>query len=148
MRTAVVRPLLAVAAAVSLSCSSGGSPAVVVTAVPLGNDPACARFQAALPGDLGDDLPRRDTEPDNPHLAAYGDPPIVIRCGAALTGSFESGDPLLSVNGVSWFHEVRDGAGVWSLPRSFVNIEVTVPEPWTGDRLARLADAVKAAQKI
>jgi hypothetical protein len=138
---------VAVTAAVSLSCSRGdSSPVVVVTAVPSANAAACARFAARLPKDLGTELPRRRTEPEDPHVAAYGNPPIVIRCGAPLRGTYQPGDPLLNVNGVSWAYEERKDAGVWTLPRSFVNVEVTIPDVWTGDRLARLADAVKAAQ--
>lgn len=145
MRAAVARSL---AAAVVLSgCSRGaGLPAVTVTAVPTTANAACERFAAALPDDLGDDLPRRATEPDDPHVAAYGDPPVVVRCGAPTTDEYEQGDQLFDVNGVDWFPEERGDAVVWSLPRAFVNVEVTIPRAWTGDRLAHLADAVKAAR--
>ena len=142
MRTAVV----AVLAAAAVACSGSGGPAVTVTAVPTGSTPSCERFARRLPDDLGDDLPRRDTEPSDPHVAAYGDPPIVVRCGAPPTTAYQAGDQLLTVNGVAWFAEERFGAVVWSLPRSFVNVEVTIPNEWTGDRLARLSDAVQAAQ--
>ncbi|HEV2891335.1 MAG TPA: DUF3515 family protein [Frankiaceae bacterium] len=142
MRTAVVVLL----AATAVACSGDDLPAVDVTAVPNAHAQACQRLADRLPQSLGDDLPRRDTTPDDPHVAAYGDPPIVVRCGAPDTGTFEQGDPLLNVNGVSWFYEERGPVVVWSLPTSFVNVEVTIPTAWTGDRLSYLTDAVKAAQ--
>ena len=141
MRAAVA----CLAAAVALpGCGGGGLPAVSVTAVPTAAAAACERFHTALPEDLGDELSRRDTVPGDPHVAAYGEPPIVIRCGAPATKAYEPGDPLFQVNGVDWFAEERPEAVIWSLPRAFTNVEVTVPRAWTGDRLAYLAGAVKA----
>lgn len=141
MRAAVV---LATAAVVLSGCSGDGLPAVTVTAAPTPAAAACVRFHEALPDDLGDDLPRRDTVPDEPSVAAYGDPPVVVRCGVPPNTTYEPGDPLIDIDGVDWFPEERGEAVVWSLPKAFVNVEVTVPKPWTGDRLARLAAAVKA----
>ncbi|HEX8002193.1 MAG TPA: DUF3515 family protein [Mycobacteriales bacterium] len=144
MRTAVV----ALLAAAAVSCTHPGLPAVEVTAVPTAAAEACRRLADRLPKDLGDGLPRRDTTPADPHLAAYGDPPVVVRCGAPLSGTYEAGDPLVNVNGVSWYYEEHPDAVVWSLPRSFVNVEVTVPRAWPGDRLAHLTAAVQAAQGV
>jgi len=125
-------------------CTRGNDvPAVTVTAVPTAAAAACGRFHDALPRDLGDDLSRRDTNPDDPHVAAYGDPPVVIRCGAPANPRYQQGDQLFDVNGVDWYPEERGDVVVWSLPRAFVNVEVTVPNAWTGDRLAHLAGAVK-----
>jgi hypothetical protein len=144
MRTAVV----AVLATAAVACSGGGDPAVTVTAVPSAHAQACERLAAKLPENLGKELPRRDTTPESPHVAAYGDPPVVVRCGAPATTAYKTGDQLIDVNGVAWFYEERGPVVVWSLPRSFVNVEVTVPTAWTGDRLSHLTDAVKAAQGI
>jgi hypothetical protein len=142
MRTAVV----ALTAAVALSGCTGSNdlPAVAVTAVPTASTAACERFAAKLPEDLGDSLPRRDTAPADPHVAAYGDPPVVVRCGAPPTTKYRQGDQLIDVNGVDWFPEERGDAVVWSLPRAFVNVEVTIPRAWPGDRLAHLTTAVQA----
>ena len=143
MRTAVVATL----AVAAVSCTSGPSaPAVEVTGVPTAHREACERFSQRLPKDMGRDLRRRDTSPEDLHVAAYGDPPIVVRCGAPVTAKFETGDPLLNVNGISWYYEERGEVVVWSLPRAFVNVEVTIPTKWTGDRLSYLTDAVNAAQ--
>ena len=149
MRTAVVRSVPAVTAAVVLSgaCTAGDDlPAVAVTAVPTAATAACERFAKSLPGDLGDDLPRRATEPAGPHVAAYGDPPVVVRCGAPASAAYEPGAQLFDVNGVDWFPEQRGDTVVWSLPRAFVNVEVTIPRRWSGDRLAHLTAAVNATR--
>ena len=143
MRTAVVG-LVSAAAVVLSGCGGDDLPAVAVTAVPSPVSAACQRFHNALPGDLGDDLPRRDTLPEAQGIAAYGDPPVVVRCGAPATTAYEQGDPLYDVNGVDWFAEEGADAVTWSLPRAFVNVRVVMPRAWTGDRLAYLAEAVKA----
>jgi hypothetical protein len=146
VRTAVATT----AAAVVLlgSCTSDPpAPPVRIDAVPTGSRAECARFAARLPPTLGDGLARRRTEPADPHVAAYGaDPPVVVRCGAPPSSRYQAGDPLFAVNGVAWYADERPDVVVWSLPRSFVNVEVTMPRRVTGDRLARLTDAVRAAQ--
>jgi hypothetical protein len=141
VRTAVAT--FAGAAAVLLACTHA-LPPVPVTDVPTASADACARFAARLPADLGDGLRRRRTTPADPHIAAYGSPPVVIRCAAPRSTAYRPGDQLFTVNGVGWFAEERPDAVVWSLPRAFVNVSVTVPRRWTGDRLALLTDAVHA----
>jgi hypothetical protein len=113
------------------------------TATPSG----CGRLAAKLPRSLGEDLPRRPTTPADTRVAAYGDPAVVVRCGAPLAAGWQRGKPLVSVNGVAWFQQVGGGAVVWSTPTSFVNVEVTVPTAYDaqGGLLARLTTAVKAA---
>jgi len=146
MGTAVTA--LAVAAVLGVTACTRGDPrpAVTVTAVPTASAEACRRFAERLPATMGESVLRRRTVPEDPHVAAYGDdPPIVVRCGAPRTTAYEPGDQLFTVNGVPWFAEERTGFVVWSLPRSLVNVEVTIPEQYTGDRLAALTDAVRAA---
>jgi hypothetical protein len=144
VRTAVVRLCGAATAAVLLACARSAAPPVAVTEVPTASAEACARFAARLPASLGKGLPRRKTAPEDPHVAAYGTPPVVVRCGAPPSAAYQRGDQLFTVNGVGWFAEERPDAVVWSLPRAFVNVSVTIPRRWTGDRLALLTDAVRA----
>jgi hypothetical protein len=119
---------------------------VRVDAVPADRAAECARFAAKLPSSLGDGLTRRRTEPADPHVAAYGDG-VVIRCAAPSSTKYRPGDPLFTVNGIAWYADERPaGVVVWSLPKAFVNVEVTMPSGVTGDRLSRLTDAVRAAQ--
>ncbi len=123
-----------------------------VLAVPDPQAPAsaagsCRRFAAALPDRLGE-LKRRRTTPDRPGLAAYGDPAVLVRCGAALTGNYRVGDSLLAVNDVPWFAEERPDAVVFSLPRALVNVEVTIPRRYPAELLSLLSDAVRQAQPL
>jgi hypothetical protein len=148
VRTAVATT----AAAVSLlspllaACTrSPAAPPVAVDAVPTARAAECARFAARLPSSLGDGLKRRRTEPADPHVAAYGEG-VVIRCAAPASKRYQPGDPLFTVNGFAWYADERPDVVVWSLPKAFVNVEVTMPAGVTGDRLARLTDAVRAAQ--
>lgn len=81
-------------------------------------------------------------------MAAYGDPAVVVVCGAPLSGRFTPGDPLLAINDVAWFAEERSGAVVFSLPRAIVNVEVTIPRKYPAELLSLLTDAVKQAQPL
>ena len=146
MRTAAARTVVAAVLLVPGCSGDDDLPAVQVSAVPTAAAAACARFAERLPAELGDGRRRRETVPEDPHVAAYGDPPIVVRCGAPRSAVYQAGDQLFTVNGVAWFAERRPGVVVWSLPRAFVNVEVTIPEPLTGDRLAALTEAVNATR--
>lgn len=141
-----MRHVLVALVAVALTGCGGGKPAVPVSAVPTGSATACLRFSRALPRSLGPGLSRRRTAPSDVHVAAYGDPPVVVRCGAPATTAYEQGDQLYTVDGLGWFAEDRGAFVVWSLPRAFVNVEVAMPKAVTGDHLARLTPAVRAAQ--
>jgi hypothetical protein len=145
MRTAVA--LAAAAVSLGCGCTRDVAPPVRVDAVPTVSADECARFAARLPSSLGDGLKRRRTEPADPHVAAYGaDPAVVVRCGAPQSRAYTSGDPLYTVNGLAWYAEERPDAVVWSLPKAFLNVQVTMPRRVTGDHLALLTGAARAAQ--
>ncbi len=59
--------------------------------------PGCA--DAAWPATLSD-LPRRDTSPGDPAVAAWGDPAVVARCGVAALGPTAS--ECIEVDGQGW----------------------------------------------
>ena len=63
---------------------------------------ACAALVADLPATLaGQD--RVETEPAGAPGAAWGDPPIVLSCGAGEPADFEPDSACLNVSGVDWF---------------------------------------------
>ncbi|RJK98472.1 DUF3515 family protein [Vallicoccus soli] len=75
-------------------------PARVDSAAPRGEAlAACRDLVAGLPAEL-DGAARREVEPDDGTTAAWGDPAIVLRCGAAPP------DPVtvqcVAVDGVDW----------------------------------------------
>jgi len=63
---------------------------------------ACEAFVAALPDDLVEQE-AAETEPDDALGAAWGDPPIVVRCGVPMPDDFNRASPCEEVNGVGWF---------------------------------------------
>ncbi|HVE63200.1 MAG TPA: DUF3515 family protein [Mycobacteriales bacterium] len=108
---------------------------------------ACGRFDDALPHQLGA-LDRRGTNVDRVGVAAYGEPAVVVLCGAPLSGRFRPTDPLLAINDIPWFAEERPDIIVFSLPRSIINVEVRIPREYPAELLSLLTDAVRQAQPL
>jgi len=63
---------------------------------------ACAALVDALPDTLADQ-PRRPVEPEDAPAAAYGDPAIVVECGARMPRGFDRFASCDEVNGVGWY---------------------------------------------
>ncbi len=62
---------------------------------------ACLRLVEALP-DRVSDQPRRQTT-GSPLGAAWGDPPIVLRCGVGTPKGYDRFAACQTVNGLDWF---------------------------------------------
>ncbi len=62
----------------------------------------CAELLDALPDTLAG-LQRRDVEPADAYAAAWGDPPVVLRCGAGRPAGFNAVSSCQITNGVAWF---------------------------------------------
>ena len=148
MRTAV-RGALALATAVFAmsGCRDDAAPPVAVPGVALTatSRDGCVRLAERLPERVGD-LRRRDVTEPQPGLAAYGEPALLVRCGAPRSARYSPGTPLIEINGQRWFADDQDGRVVWTLPNAIVNVEVTIPDAHKGELLATLSDAVRAAQ--
>ena len=131
-------------------CSRGPSLPAVAVPLPSADPSGCARFAARLPDTLGRGLPRRGTIPEDSRVAAYGDPPVVVRCGAPYAATYRKGEPLVSVNEVAWYQQVGDDEVTWSTPTAFVNVELVVPRRYEsqGGLLSVLSGAVRAAQPL
>ncbi|MGH3322538.1 MAG: DUF3515 domain-containing protein [Streptosporangiaceae bacterium] len=98
----LLRCALVAAACVSLVAGCGQGAVRV-------NPPTSAGEAAAACRALHDHLPRevmgkdrRSTEPRSPYVAAWGDPPIVLRCGVRRPAALTPTSQLAVVNGVSW----------------------------------------------
>jgi hypothetical protein len=63
---------------------------------------ACAALVADLPDTLADE-PAVETEPAGAPGAAYGDPAIVVSCGAPAPEDFRETGDCIVVNDVGWF---------------------------------------------
>ena len=100
------RPVLANAGAVScLLMLAGGCTSTVEVDAPAlsgGDASACADLVAALPDRVAGQ-PRRPVEPDDRAAAAWGDPPVVLRCGVPEPSGFDELSTCQITNGVAWF---------------------------------------------
>lgn len=110
-------------------CGSGSVVVPRFTTTPAGHR-ACPALIKALPGHVADQ-PRRGTT-GSVHVAAWGDPAIVLRCGVRRPKEFTATASCLTTNGVDWFipsPQIDDsGKGVvLTLVKRSPRIEVTLP---------------------
>ena len=96
------------------------SPAAEVAAV-------CERLVAAMP-DRVLDAEARETTPDSPLTAAWGDPPIEATCGVAAPAEMaRAQSQCFEVNGVGWFAAPAGNGVVFTTIGRKVYVEVAVP---------------------
>lgn len=120
----------------------------VPVAAPPGSTAAgssCPRLIAALPTRLGD-LPGRPVQPASAAVRAWGEPPVVLRCGVPRPAAFVAGAPdVVAVNGVTWFVQPHGERTVWTVVDRAVYIEATVPSGYASAPIPPLSDAVIAS---
>jgi len=88
---------------------------------------ACAQFTSALPTELSTVGERRDVTPESDLTAAYGDPPVGVRCGVAEPSALTATSTLVTVEGIDWLpEELTGGWRLTSVGRT-ANVEITVP---------------------
>jgi hypothetical protein len=73
---------------------------------------------------------RRETEPRSPLTAAWGHPPIVLRCGVGVPAAYEPTALVDEVDGVAWFREDTDGGARFTSVGRVANVEAFVPEEY------------------
>lgn len=89
-------------------------------------DPACTPFLASLPVTVvGERM--RETVPRDATAAAWGDPPIVVRCGVNSPAALESTSGLIDVESITWFPEPLSNGTLFTTVGRTPRIEVTVP---------------------
>lgn len=115
-------------------------------------DPAtagpCTTLLTALPVQLGELRPRIvHPQPDSPFVVAWGDPPVVLRCGVARPSTLAAGssDFVLGVNGVNFFQSKHGKARVFTAIDRAAYIEVQVADSYAQPPLGPLADAIAKA---
>jgi hypothetical protein len=108
----------------------------------------CESLVRALP-DAVADQERREVSPIDAAAAAWGDPPIVLRCGVPEPEALQPDSRCFVVDDVGWFaEEQQDGVVFTTIGRS-TNVEVTVPDDYApeGDALPDMADPLQAATR-
>ncbi len=133
--------LVAVGAVVSLAGCGGP---LLIAAPELDAEAAgsCRSFVGALPDSVGDQE-RREVEGET--VAAYGDPPIVVRCGVPRPAELISN--CLRVNGVDWYlSDVTDKVVALTVGRE-PSVEVQIPDAYgtSSAALVDVGDAVMGA---
>jgi hypothetical protein len=92
----------------------------------------CAGLSGGLPQTV-DGAGRRPTTPDATSTAAWGEPPIVLRCGVQMPTTFSPTSTVVEVAGITWFPEELT-AGVlftavdWPSASQPVFVEIAIPD--------------------
>lgn len=105
----------------------------------------CSALIAALPARVMGQQ-KRAIEPPDVAAAAWGDPPITLRCGVTTPAAYSPGAQLLVVNGVQWLPEtLSDGVRFTTIGRT-AQVEVTVPAAYSpeADVLTEVGGAVSS----
>ncbi|TWP35754.1 DUF3515 family protein [Leekyejoonella antrihumi] len=119
----------------------GGSPSrVKVTTAKYAGLPACARAAAHWPSTVSNQTSRK-TSVKSPTVKAWGDPPIIARCGVTAPGPNPN---CITVNGVDWVvNPLSDGNEMVTFGRSPA-IEVLAPKKYSAELLPAFTAAAKA----
>lgn len=120
-------PVASGAVSVDLATSGG--------AVTERTETVCRALLATLPKKLGEH-PRRPVAPASAaeRTAAWGDPPIVLRCGVGVPATERgNGGQVLDYNGVSWlYQETSDHNLVMRAIDREVAVELDIPAEYSG----------------
>jgi hypothetical protein len=162
-RIAAPFALTAATALLLTACGGGGSGSVSVAAPTTTGAVAqqCAALQKTLPHTLMG-LTRRDTSPSSPDTAAWGDPPVTLRCGVGMPSVLDphskdynpESDNLSGeeVGGVCWaaVHNQADNSFTFSSVDLQAIVEIHVPNAYSGRQapLSELAGAVAKASPL
>jgi Protein of unknown function (DUF3515) len=101
----------------------------------------CPRLLAAMPLTLTG-LAARPVDSPSPNVAAWGEPPVVLRCGVPRPRGFVVGVQTFVVNGVTWFAEPHGNRTVWTVVDRPVYVEATVPAGYAGGPVSVLSTEV------
>lgn len=126
-------PKLGITACLGLVLTSlaGCSSPVAVTAPETSAETSdiCLTMSRQLP-DLVNDQTKRSVQPLDIRTAAWGDPPIVYRCGVSTPETLTPTSTLVSVNNVDWLPVEHANGTVFTTVKRKVNIEITVPSAY------------------
>ncbi len=91
---------------------------------------ACAALARALPERLGGQL-RRRTSPASARVAAWGSPPVVLRCGVGRPPGYRPPDVIpVAVDDVAWYQHIGGRSVQWVTVDRAVYVELDVPKSY------------------
>lgn len=86
----------------------------------------CESLLGELPLELAGEQSRR-VDSDSPYVYAWGEPPVVLRCGVERPAALEPTSPLIQISGVNWLVDTSDPDRiVWTAVDRAVYVQVTV----------------------
>ena len=108
----------------------------------------CAGVMGALPKEVLDQ-DRRKVEP-GVLSAAWGKPPVVLRCGVTAPPTLTPTSECLEINGVGWFAEDATGGMIFTTIGRATYVEVSVPSqyPLGTGALVDVGEAVSAHDPV
>jgi hypothetical protein len=104
----------------------------------------CSALMGALPAHILDQSRRRATP--GVYAAAWGRPPITVRCGVTKPPGLTAASECLEVNGVGWYVEPASGGTLFTTIGRPAFVEVAVPTAYAPEvnALVDVASAVSA----
>lgn len=96
--------------------------------------PGCLALSENVP-DTVDGAGRRPTTPESSATAAWGEPPIVMRCGVQRPGALTPTSVLLEIDAVGWLPEPLEAGIVftsvdWPSAEEPIYVEVAIPDAY------------------
>jgi hypothetical protein len=79
------------------------------------------------------------------YVAAWGQPPLVLRCGVPRPAGLVATSALTVINGVPWLTAQHAGAVVWTAVGRPVYVELTVPTAYSSAPVVDLSAALTQA---
>jgi hypothetical protein len=90
-------------------------------------DAACPALMRILPPTLEDEAARK-VRSRSPYVRAWGDPAVVLVCGADRPPGYRIGSSLIQINQVQWYVDTGDpNTVVWTAVDRPVFVQVRVP---------------------
>ncbi|HEU4544601.1 MAG TPA: DUF3515 domain-containing protein [Jiangellaceae bacterium] len=123
------RPHLILFAPLALAGCGFGAVEVEPYDVLPGADQACAALLGDLP-EVVSDAVTRDIEPAELPAAAWGQPPIVLRCGVGLPPDYQPDAVLTEIDGVAWLLSEGVGGSFFSTVDRDPIVEIAVPDDY------------------
>ena len=121
------RPPLILLGLLLAGCASSAPELPVVDVAPGTAAPGCAALIAALPASLGEKIPARRVRPSSGSTAAWGSPPITLRCGVPR-GSIR--DDRYVFDSVAWLVHDDGATHRWTTADRRVPVEVVIPDAY------------------
>lgn len=141
---------LAVGAATLVATACGfGAVEVTPHAAAPGTEQDCAELVAALP-EVVSDAVRREVAPPSTVVAAWGQPPIILRCGVPEPVGTDPTTSVLQVSMVEWLPVAGDGGTFFTTVGTSPVVEVSVPDDYSPEAqvLVDLAPAIRAEVRM